>query len=393
MKNSLGTQAVNRMARIIAKAAPNLDVRTFELKALDSLEQLELKQRVDHIIEALHTIFPNDYERSAQILLNCKEHWIEDETGDSYGVFAAWPFIDYSAKYGLEHPEIALNTLKELTSLFSAEFAIRPFIVEHYQLSMNALSTWANDSNEHVRRLVSEGTRPRLPWGLQLRNFIETPLDCLPLLSKLKTDESLYVRRSVANHLNDIAKDHPDLVLDTCMAWQKEMNTMLKNAEDTDEKSRVLTSEENKAEQTVADVNWLIRHATRTLVKAGHPKSFALLGYTKSPNIKVSAVTLMQSSIEKEETLSFRVSLENQLKKPQKFVFDYAIHFVKANGERKAKVFKFKNCELNPGQQLDLTKDHSFKKISTRKYYAGEHLLELFINGKSVASKTFSYSL
>lgn len=380
MKNSLGKNAVQRITKIVANADPLLDVKLFEREALKSLDKMELKQRVEHIIDALHTILPDDFAQSAAILIRCKAHWVDDDTGDSYGVFAAWPFIDYSAKYGLEHPEISLNTLKELTELFSAEFAIRPFIVQHYDLTMHALSTWKNDENEHVRRLVSEGSRPRLPWGLQLRNFIEDPKDCLPLLSDLKADDSLYVRRSVANHLNDIAKDHPELVLDTCLAWQQELTTSH-------------TNETAFSDEKIEEVNWVIRHATRTLVKAGHPKIFKLLGYTESPKIKVLALVIEQSSITGEETLSFNIALENAKKTTQKFVLDYAIHFVKANRERKPKVFKLKNCELAASSQLKVSKKYSFKKISTRKYYGGEHLVELFINGQSVASASFNYSL
>ncbi len=364
MKNSLGEKAVKRIAAMLVKSQPSFEQQAFESAALTKLDTLELKERVAHIIAAMHNFLPDNFPATAAILIKCKDNWIAGDEGDSYQVFAAWPIIDYIAVYGIEHPELSLETLKTLTSLFSAEFAVRPFILKYPELCLKTFELWTNDNDEHVRRLVSEGTRPRLPWGLQLKPFIVEPSPCLPLLNALKADSSLYVRRSVANHLNDIAKDHPALVLSTCKDWQKS------NGQNT-------------------DVAWVIKHATRTLVKAGHPASFALLGFTNKPKISLQKLSLSTQKIAIGENISFNLALENKQDIAQSFVVDYAIHFVKANGQQSAKVFKLKNCHLAPNQGIALKKNHSFKIISTRKYYPGEHKIEMLINGVAAGEQSF----
>lgn len=371
MKNSLGNDAVARIAQMLNSACQQstvkFDKKQFEQLAITGLNSLELKQRVHHIIDAMTHTLPQDFSQTSAVLVHVPDFWIDGSEDDSYSVFAAWPIIDYVAVQGLEQPELALETLHALTKLFSAEFAIRPFIIKYPTLCFEFFATWANDDDEHVRRLVSEGTRPKLPWGIQLKALVKDPTPSLPLLKKLSTDTSLYVRRSVANHLNDIAKDHPELVIETCLAWQK-------------------------AQPAHQDLAWVIRHATRTLVKNGHPKSFSLLGFTANPKVTVSQLTLSSSELTFGEEISMQFEINSSACKAQSFVVDYAVHFMKANGKQAAKVFKLKNCQLTgsaENQTLQLTKKHSFKKISTRKYYAGEHKIEILINGKSMASKSF----
>ncbi|WP_220720032.1 DNA alkylation repair protein [Agarivorans litoreus] len=362
MKNGLAEPAVQRIAKGIVAVYPKFDCEQFVDLALDGLEELELKQRVNHIIGVLQQTLPEDFSQTCKLLTALPHHWDRGDPDDSLRGFAIWPVTDYVAVAGIAHPQHAFKALAALSPLFSAEFAIRPFIEKYPEQSWEQLLAWTTSDDEHLRRLASEGCRPRLPWGAQLKELIADPAPILPILEALKNDSSLYVRRSVANNLNDIAKDHPELVLDLCQVWQKGAN---------------------------ADLQWLIKHATRSLVKQGHPKSFPLLGYTAEPQVDIEEFVLLNSELTMGETLSFAVALRAQ-KPQQKFVLDYAIHFMKANGNTAAKVFKLKNVSLAQGEMFAMEKSHSFKVISTRCYYPGEHFVAIHINGQERARLAFT---
>jgi len=362
MKNGLNEAAINRIASAFSQLQPNFDVDNFTLQILNKLETLELKERVEHIIKVLHQHLPQCYFQTLAIFNQLKTVWDHGNEDDPLRSFAAWPIIDYIAAYGMEHPKESLASFEYLTSLFSAEFAIRRFIQKYPDICHEQFQSWIKHDDDHVRRLVSEGTRPRLPWGVRLQEFVNDPLPNIPLLSHLKNDSSLYVRRSVANHLNDIAKDHPELVINTCKEWQKPNNK---------------------------ELDWLIKHATRTIVKQGHPAVFSLLGYTDNPKVTCSEIRLSSKKIKFGENIDFSCDLTAKTKSTQTMVIDYVIYFVKANKEQKAKVFKLKNIELGACKTVLLEKSFSFKAISTRKYYPGLHRIEILINGKSVQSVNF----
>lgn len=228
------------------------------------------------------------------------------------------------------------------------------------------MHAWAEHKDEHVRRLASEGCRPRLPWGKRLQELIDDPMPIIAVLEKLKDDSSEYVRRSVANNLNDIAKDHPELVIKICKRWSK-----------------------GKTVQR----EWIIRHATRSLVKAGHPDVFPLLGYTQRPKVALKEIKLSDSTLKLGQTLEFCAQLTSNANKEQSLVIDYAIHYVKANGTTSPKVYKLKNVSLQPNETLLLQKKQPFKSISTRTFYSGEHRLELLINGVAIAEKSFNLNI
>ncbi|NTS78586.1 DNA alkylation repair protein [Catenovulum sp. SM1970] len=371
MKSGLAEPAIKRIANAFEQLVPSFDTKAFQSACLKDIEQLELKQRVIHIAHTLAGFLPKEFSACATILAQVPSVWDHGEPDDPLSTFAAWPVTDFVAEFGMQQPDVSLDLLAKLTPLFSAEFAIRPFIIQYPELTHQYLTKWLSSSDEHVRRLVSEGTRPRLPWGMQLQNYIQDPSDNLPLLKHLACDESLYVRRSVANHLNDIAKDHPDIVINTCQDW--------------------LTSYTKKAEQ--AHLTWLIKHATRTLVKAGHPEVFPLLGYEQNPNITASTLTIEQNSIELGESINFAIKLRSGAQHAQKLVVDYAIYFVKANGEQKPKVFKLKNILLPAQGEINLEKVHTIKAITTRKYYPGTHKVALMINGKEITSQCFELQM
>ncbi len=362
MKEGLSGPAIDRIATAFHQVDSTFPVKKFKKLAHSGLEALELKARVHHIIAALHAVLPKPLEESAPLFFAVKQHWDYGDSNDSLKGFAAWPIIDYIASHGLNHPELALPLLKHLTPLFSAEFALRPFLTHHPKISYTTLQQWLSDDDPHVRRLVSEGSRPRLPWGTQLPQYIENPAPVLALLESLKDDPSDYVRRSVANSLNDISKNHPDLVIQTCQRWQKKASP---------------------------ERLWIIRHATRTLIKAGHPGSFALLGHTANPQLLPPQLQLDKKQLAVGESLSFNVTLHSSVQQPQSIVLDYAIHYVKANGQSSPKTFKLKSFTLAPGERLTISHTRSFKEITTRRYYPGDHTLELLINGSSAGKKQF----
>lgn len=366
MKNGVGAPAVERISRALSQTdslGSDFNSDRFTLQANSMLNQLELKERVQHIIETLHEFLPKDFESAIVCLLELPGLWDSGDPDDPLRSFAAWPIIDYVSHYGLDYPETALPALRELTLLFSAEFAIRPFILNHPELCRQYFEHWVRDDDERVRRLVSEGTRPRLPWGIQLKPYVNDPTDNLIWLEHLKNDASLYVRRSVANHLNDISKDHPSIVIKLCQSWYPCADDNLK---------------------------WLIKHALRSLIKSGQPEVFPLLGYSRELKLEARKLQLHTPNVVLGESLEFELSLTSTAELTQTMVVDFSLHLMKANGKMAAKVFKWKAVSIEPGQTLVIKKQHAIKKISTRRYYSGEQKLDILVNGKSVAQESFT---
>jgi 3-methyladenine DNA glycosylase AlkC len=358
LKHQLNHDAVEQIREIISVVHPGFDGPAFTRRATDGLEQLELKARVEHIVAALARHLPSGFCQTARILEAVGDAWPADRRERNWTNYAAWPLIDYVSIYGLAYPQRAFQLLEKLTPLFTAEFAIRPFLQQHFELTHQQLLAWCQHENEHVRRLASEGIRPRLPWAPQLKTLIDDPNPIWPVLEQLKADPSLYVRRSVANNLNDISKDHAEQVLALCRQWQK-----------------------NQLDTT----DWIIRHGLRTLVRSGYPDVFALLGYTAEPELSHIEFELNASRISLGDTIILKLALQSAHKDVQHLVVDYRIQFVKANGELGSKVFKWKNISLKSGETLKLEKKHAFKPISTRRYYPGKHRIDCLINGQVVA--------
>jgi len=362
MKDGLDVAAIRRIEKAFVAIYPEFRGMAFTKAAVAGIQGLKRKQRVNFIIELLAEYLPENYEEACHLFEQIPAHWDAGIGDDPLRGFAAWPIIDYTGRYGVNNPSKALDILKRLTPLFSAEFAIRPFLERHTDLTLTTLTKWCNDSDDQVRRLVSEGTRPRLPWGQQLKRFIDDPQPVLSLLEQLKDDPSEYVRRSVANNLNDIAKDHPQHVVDLCARWMQDANAKRK---------------------------WIVKHATRTLVKQGHPGVYRLLGFTEKPKISIASFSLNPSQLSVGDTLEFSFNIISEKPHNQSFVVDYAVHHIKANGKLSPKVFKLKNITLGQGENLSITKKHSLRKITTRTYYPGQHIIEILINGKPIAQQEF----
>ncbi len=362
MKDGLNSAAVSRIATSLQQLVPGFNAKRFHKNALIGIDALELKQRVHHIIQHLHQEFDLPFKKLSRYLQDLPEVWDAGAADDSKAMFAAWPVIDYVAVHGLQDPKESLKTLEKLTPLFTAEFAIRPFIQQHYQQTYSQLLKWCEDDSEHVRRLASEGSRPRLPWGVRLPEFILNPQPLKPILQRLNQDESLYVRRSVANNINDITKDNPDWAIDLCQEF------LINQDEKTD---------------------WIVKHALRSLIKAGDQRVFPLLGYTHNAQVELHNFRLTKKSISVGDSLGFSFSLSST-KTSQKVVVDYVIYFMRANGSLSAKVFKLKNIELKKGLEILFEKTHSFKPITTRSYYSGKHQIAVQVNGKEFTRLDFT---
>lgn len=313
----------------------------------DAWEERPLKARMRYITTALRGVLPDDYRAALGIMRDAAPLL-------SQYTFQVIFFPDFVELYGLDDWEASLPALEVFTQYSSAEFAVRPFILRDAPRMMEQMLTWAAHDNPHVRRLASEGCRPRLPWAMALPDFKRDPAPVLPVLERLRDDPSEYVRRSVANNLNDIAKDHPDVVIAVLRRWSKEAG-------------------ENS--------DWIIRRALRTLVKDGHHEALGLLGYEGGAAAVPENATLSADRIQFGEGLTFAADIRSLADAPQRLLIDYVVYFRKANGTLAPKVFKLTTCDLAPGEKVAIEKRHTFRPITTRVYYPGEHAIALKING------------
>ncbi|MBF0287316.1 MAG: DNA alkylation repair protein [SAR324 cluster bacterium] len=353
---------VQDLAEQIHKTWPEFAKNDFTDSITARLEQFSFGGRNQLIAEQLKVYLPDDFPKAAEILVRSLGPELPQKELTGFDGFMIMPQCKFISQNGLEYFDISINALYEMTKRFSAEGDIRLFIKKYPEKTMKLLHQWTNDANCHVRRLVSEGTRPRLPLYSPLPQFKKDPVPVIELLEKLKQDPELYVRRSVANNLNDIAKDNPHIVVETLKAWS--------------------TIQEE-------GTHWIIRHASRSLVKYGNKEMLSLLGYPGNPKISVHHLHIHHPTIKIGETLQFDLEIQSSVKKMQNLMIDYAIHFVKANGKQVPKVFKLAKKKINNCESLKISKKHSFKPISTRKYYPGEHFLEIIINGDSLGTTTF----
>ncbi|HKX43516.1 MAG TPA: DNA alkylation repair protein, partial [Burkholderiaceae bacterium] len=335
-KNLINAGTVREIGAQLARAWPAFDRQRFEKLATSGLEALEFKARARHLCAALEATLPDDFDAAAAVLeaslapIGTSRSTVAPDAPrpDGLNGWAVWPLGEYVARRGLATPERALRTLHALTQRFTAEWPLRTFIEAHPELTFATLAVWANDASEHVRRLVSEGSRPRLPWGLQLKGLIADPSPTLPLLLALQDDESEYVRRSVANHLNDIAKDHPAIVA----AW---IEAHLPDAP--------------------AQRRALLRHASRTLIKRGDARILKAWGLGRKLR-GAATLALAPKRVALGDSLELAVTLQSSARAVQKLVVDYAVHHVNANGATSPKVFKGWVLELAPGEQRALRK-------------------------------------
>ena len=356
LKSFIGRPVVEALASDVARVHPAFDRRAFVADALRGLEAKELLARGAHVSDALRRHLPADYEEAVGILVRSlgPELGGADLEGQGMAPFRYLPHVAFVRDHGAAHFEASMRANHALTRRFTAEWSIRPFLERYPQRTFALLAEWASDPSVHVRRLVSEGTRPRLPWAPQVRALRDDPRPGLALLERLRDDPELYVRRSVANHLNDVAKDHPELVVETCGRW-------LEGA-----------SPERRA---------LVKHALRSLVKRGDPGALALLGHGARPRIEVVSAEVTPARVRIGGKAAFRVTLASRARRSQSLAVDLEVHFVKKDGAARPKVMKGRALELRPGEIATVAKTISLAVHSTRTPNPGAHAIDLLVNG------------
>jgi 3-methyladenine DNA glycosylase AlkC len=379
LKNLINTDTVERAARALQSAWPAFPQAAFTRQACHGLDALEFKARAMQLADALEATLPSDFGHAADIIETGLAPPIPlDALGEPVGLasgetragaeaglsgWVVWSLAEFVARQGMASDRLprALACLHALTQRFSAEFAIRPFIQRHPGPVLDTLAVWVNDPSAHVRRLVSEGSRPRLPWGLRLQALVADPSPTLPLLLALQDDTSAYVRRSVANHLNDIAKDHPERVAQWVREHLPEAGTQRRA---------------------------LLRHASRSLIKQGHAPTLVAWGL----DLGFQGETLLRLPVSQTRIggeIVLDVRLNSHSPQAQHLVIDYVVHHVKANGSTRPKVFKGWNLLIQPNSECSLTKMHRLRSVSTRTLYTGRHRIDLQINGQVCASGAF----
>jgi 3-methyladenine DNA glycosylase AlkC len=362
LKNYYGPDVPTRIARMIKEVDSAFDEDAFLADALDGYQALELTPRARQIAKALGRHLPPDYERASEILIASLGPKLQVAELTGMDVFVYLPHVFFVAKFGVDHFEASMRAQYELTQRFSAEYSIRVFLERYPQQTLGRLREWAFDSNVHVRRLVSEGTRPRLPWAPRLRAFQDDPRPVLELLDLLKDDPELYVRRSVANNLNDIGKDNPAALFETCRRWMRDASPQR---------------------------SWLVRHALRSAVKRGEPEALKILGFLPATGVQVREVHIAPAVASIGDSVTFTLDLSNDGSAIQQLLIELRVHFVKANGRQSPKVFALKELELRPHGSVQLTKTISLAQHTTRTHYPGQHRVEVLVNGRPSATGVF----
>jgi len=354
--NQYGADVPRAIAAMVQAVHPAFDSAGFVREVLIGYEALALMARGKKIARALRQFLPPDYAQALAILLASTQQPHGRDPGLTLGTFLYLPHTVFVAEYGLDHFELSMQAQHALTQRFTAEFSIRPFLEHHPEATLRQLHVWATDPSEHVRRLVSEGTRPRLPWAPRLRQFQADPAPVLALLDLLKDDPELVVRRSVANNLNDIGKDHPDLLTKTAQNW-------LENAS--------------------PERAWIVGHALRSAVKRGDSGALSVLGFGAAPQVSVGNARITPGKVKMGGAVQISFEVTNTQNQPQRVLVDLAVHYVKANGQARAKVFKLSTLELAPGRSTALSKKLSLVELSTRKHYPGLHRVDALLNGQA----------
>lgn len=361
LKNLYNEPFYKNFAQILTKTDPNIKVKPF-LKAIfdKDWEARSLKERMRHTTEVLHQFLPKNFKKASPLLKKIFKK-IKNQNAGKELEYLFLP--DFIATYGLEHYETSIKLLELVTPLSSAEFGVRPFIVKYPKEMMAQMLLWADHKNEHVRRLASEGCRPLLPWGKKLNALNEQPKAILPILEKLKNDPSEYVRRSVANNLNDLSKNHPDLVLKISKKWMGK------------------TPETDK----------LVKHALRTLLKKGDTTAMRIFGFGDPELVSISNLSMNPNKIAIGESGQFSFDLVLKDKKAKLLRLEYSIGFYKANGSNSKKVFQIKEGEFQANKVYHIDKKQHFKNLTTRKHYAGPHFITIKVNG--VEKETVAFRL
>lgn len=353
LKNMYSKNYLNNFADVFVKIYPKFDKTKFLNLVFDKdWDKKELKQRMRHISVCLHAVLPSDYKKSIDILKKAVPH---------FNGFLSMTFPDYVEVYGLDDYNTSIPALELFTQHGSSEFAIRHFIVKYPKRVMPQMLKWAKHKNHHVRRLASEGCRPRLPWAIGLPEFKRNPTEVLKVLEILKNDRSEYVRKSVANNLNDISKDNPELAFQTAKKWF------------------------GKSSKT----DWTIKHGMRGLLKKGDVKALKLFGFERAEGIKIADLKIDKEKIKVGDKISFGFKMNLTGTEKQKVRLEYTIDFITSSGKNSRKIFKITENIYEKGKSYEFKKSHSFKDLTVRKHFKGSHTLAIIVNGENLADKKF----
>jgi len=357
LKTFFSPALVRRLAADLARIEPSFPSRSFIRVASAALDQLELLDRGKHISRALSTHLPKDYPAAVEVLLRSlgPEYDTDELVGAGMAPFYYLPHVLFVAERGLDHFDLSMRAQYELTKRFSAESSIRPYIAKDPERTFTQLRHWTQDANAHVRRLVSEGTRLRLPWASRVAWLDAHPERVIELLELLKDDPTTLVRRSVANNLNDLGKVHRQLLTRTCAAW-------LGGA-----------SAERRA---------LVEHALRSAVKRGEADALRLLGYGNKPSISIEEICFDPARVAIGRKVSMSFVLRSKSRTRQELLVDVAVHFVKASGRAAPKVFKLKRVILPPRGRVQMQARISLAVHTTRKPRPGTHAVDILVNGE-----------
>lgn len=322
-------------------------------------EHKELKQRIRHISTVVHQFLTHDFSKDSDVLISWV-HALKEEQGEKQSLEYIF-LADFIEVYGQQDLAQSLKAIEEITQFTSCEFAIRPFIIKSPEKVMKQMLKWSKHKNHYVRRLASEGCRPRLPWGMAIQAFKKDPSFIIPILENLKEDTTLYVRKSVANNLNDLTKDSPTIVIDLMKQWKGKS----------------------------VDTDWIIKHGARTLLKAANQEVLTL--FEIDPRIICSVVDfkLHQKEIKLGGALTFSCILKNDSKKEQRFRIEFAIFYMKSSGKLSRKLFKINENVHSKDAIISITKTLAFKDLTTRKHYEGSHKIAIVVNGNEVCEKEF----
>jgi 3-methyladenine DNA glycosylase AlkC len=353
LKDILGPAALTVVADAGTAASPRFGRAAFLSAASGGLERLSIMERVRHIADALVPALPSEYPAALEIVLAMAPRL-------THG-FQAVAVTEFVARRGQGDFDRSLAALAKLTRFGTAEFAIRPFLDLDPERTLAQMLEWTASEDEHVRRLASEGSRPRLPWAARVPALKADVTLASPILEALRADPSAYVRKSVANHLNDIAKDRPDWLLERLGTWP----------------------------QGDAGTKWIVRHALRTLIKQGDPGALALIGVAHGASVRLMSFSVSPGTVRLGDEIAIRAELVSAASGPQRLVVDYRVHYARASGKAASKVFKLKTFDLGAGEGANLSIRQTIKDFSTRRHHPGVHAVELLVNGRTEASAEF----
>ncbi|PKH84924.1 DNA alkylation repair protein [Pseudomonas sp. Choline-02u-1] len=353
LKEIFNAERLQHIADEMSAVYPAFKAKTFLKHAQDGLAELSVMQRMARVSKSLHAVLPLDYEDSLEVLFELAPRL---NSG-----FVSMCLPHYVASYGAHAFDTSIDALKYFTAFGSSEFAIRYFLRSDLERSLERMHDWTRDENHHVRRLASEGSRPRLPWSFRLEAVQADPQLAAGILDQLKADESLYVRKSVANHLNDVTKVHPQWVLDTIEGW----------------------SLENK------HTAWIAKHALRSLIKQGDVRALTVIGAGAKAEVELLDVRVEPAVVRLGEAITLSFTVKSMVAHEQRLVIDYAIEYVKANGGVSRKVFKLKTLGLAGFGTEVVRRNQVIKDFTTRKHFAGRHGVQVMVNGEVLGSAAF----